>query len=51
MKEDLDLGKIDDIEYLKDTLILATGIPRQYLDSNYAAYLNYVKEILHGVIF
>lgn len=51
MKEDLDLNKINDIEHLKDAIILATGIPRQYLDPNYATYLNYVKEILHGVIF
>lgn len=36
----LDLGRIDDLELLRDDIILATGLPRNFLDVNNGSFGN-----------
>lgn len=36
----IDLGRIDDIELLRDDIILATGLPRNFLDPNNGSFGN-----------
>ena len=36
----IDLGRIDDLELLRDDIILATGLPRNYLDPNNGSFGN-----------
>lgn len=36
----IDLGRIDDIELLRDDLIISTGIPRNFLDPNNGSFGN-----------
>jgi len=36
----LDLGRIDDLELLRDDIILATGLPRNFLDINNGSFGN-----------
>lgn len=36
----LDLGRIDDLELLRDDIILATGLPRNFLDANNGSFGN-----------
>lgn len=37
---DIELGRIDDIELLRDDIILATGLPRNFLDPNNGSFGN-----------
>lgn len=36
----IDLGRIDDLELLRDDIILATGLPRNFLDANNGSFGN-----------
>lgn len=37
---DIDLGRLDDIDMMRDDLILSTGMPRNFLDPNNGAFGN-----------
>lgn len=37
---DIELGRIDDIEMLRDDIVLATGLPRNFLDPNNGSFGN-----------